>query len=164
MGLSLNATSLGHGPRWGTNLLTMWSRHSLNGYFHIICLWVVCPVFSPRAALMQALSEPSMLIFKIPFFKHYWLQELNKIHALWLPSQLLWGFIFFPVLPCMIVHLLPFSAMKAPSPPLEAWSIFFLSPISALPTYLEVASSLFLIVEFVLPVSRSISAVFRMIW
>lgn len=65
--------------------------------------------------------------------------------------------IHFPsVLPCVLVCLSPCSATVAPSPLRWPRSVSLPNCVSTLSTFFSVASSLGLVVEFVLPVLRSI--------
>lgn len=85
----------------------------------------------------------------------------TKISSSCFSSQWLWG----SFLGHISVHptLSGLSAIRARSPPQYPQSMSPPSHISALPTFLSVASSLPLVMEFVLSILRLISWIFRMI-
>lgn len=71
---------------------------------------------------------------------------------------------FFHMCSPVCSRLLPFSMTIAPSPLQWPPSISLPNFISTLSNFFDVVSSLPVVLEFVLPVFRSISGVFRMIW
>lgn len=110
----------------------------------------------------HAVSQSTPLTFRTPDFKSCWLQELMRFGLSYFPSQLLWGFVVpvhSPV--CQSVScrsLQPQLLLPAPVARIH----FSSKPHLCTPTFLSVAFSLALVVEFVLSVFRSISGVFRM--
>lgn len=66
----------------------------------LFALWVVCLTsLQEQDSTLQTVSQPSLLIFKFPGFKPYWLTELKKLGLSHSPSHWLWGnpLIHFPV-------------------------------------------------------------------
>ena len=151
----MNDASQGHALRRPNNLPAVCPRNTSDHCFHAICLWVVClPSLYEQCSALWVLSQPSALIFKTPGFKPCWLQELTKVSPSHFPIQWLWGNILH-VHSCVLLCNTPFSVTTAPSPPQQFGSISSLIHISAFPTFSNVASSLTLVVEFVLSVFRS---------
>lgn len=120
---------------------------------------VVCLLFQQdKCNVLLALSKPGPLTFKNPGFKTCWLQELTKFGPSSFPSQLLWEFISPIHDPCVLVCLLPSLRLWLPSYG-SGQNPFFFSPnwISVLPTFFDVASSIFLVMKLVPLVIGSIS-------
>ena len=150
--VSVNAASQGHPQRRANNLLTVCPRDSSDHCCHTVCPWIIClPSLQEQHSVSWALSQPSLLTFKTLGFKPHWLQELIKFSLSHFLSQCLWGSILLvhsPVgssLACASVQpWLPHSLPKHLGP------FSTLNHVSALPIFFGVASSLPLVVEFVL--------------
>ena len=105
----------------------------------------------------MALGQPSPLIFQTLGLKLCWLQKLIKISPLFFPAN---GFgemfsLWVPF-PVPSSGSLSASATLTPSPQ-QPWSLSAPNHVSILPTLFDEASSLPLVVEFVLSVFRLIS-------
>ena len=110
---------------------------------------------SPNA--LQVLLEPSPLTFRTPGFKPCWLPELTKCSSSYFSNPIAMGFHFPHALPS-----LPLLCNDGSLPTLVG-TIHFSPKLHLRTSYLfDVASSLPVVVEFFLPVFRSISGVFRM--
>ena len=128
----------------------MCPRCSSDCYFHALWLQVVCmPSLQIQSNALQAVSQSSLLNCKTSDFKHCWLPEVPKFSSSHFPRQLLWGFTF-PMYSPLVSLSLPCS-VAAVTP---QWPWFYSLPdcVSILSTFLDVAFSLHLVVEFVLPV------------
>lgn len=141
----------------------LFPRHFSDHSFH--CMFIDClPPFSLRqVSLGSILARPTDL-------SNYNLYTplVARSHEIWpfmLSKPMAVGVCFPPVLPCMLICLWPFSVTLALSLSQQPWqSVFLPNCISILPAFFSVASSLPLVVEFVLLIFRSVSGLFRMIW
>ena len=111
-----------------------------------------------------ALQELSTLTFKIPGFKPCWLAKAMKLLFAFQVNYC--GDSFSPCTPLCVSLSLALLSNCGSLPNIAATiqSISLPNPVTALRSFLVVASSLPLVVGFVLPVFRSISGIFRMIW
>ena len=126
--------------------------------FPPLCLCVV----SLPPLQEQALSQSYPLSFKTPGYKPCWFQELTKFRPSHVPSKLMWEFVSPCTLLCVSLSL--GLVCDCSSLPITAALICFSPKLRLLlTTFFIVASSLPLVVEFLLPVFRSISGVFRLI-
>lgn len=125
------------------------------------CISMKCfPEFSARAHnTLQALPDPNLLKFRTPGFKFSSLPELTKFGPSHFASQLLWVFI-----PCVcstmcyvsLTLLWDCSSLQWP------WSISLHNHVSILPSLIW--HLLYLLVESVFLIFRSIYGIFRMTW
>lgn len=141
------------------------SRYYLDHCFHAEYLWALGPAFSPRAGPVSSELSQSQTQWplKTPGFKPCWLEEFMKFGPFCFPGQLLCGFVF-PVHSLVLFVSHPFSATTVLSPPQLPWFVSLPKCVSAFTTFFDVTSFLPLVVEYVLPVFRSITGVFRISW
>ena len=123
------------------------------------------PAFSKGALQCLRGSTPATLwTAKTPVVEPHWLPKLTKISPSHFPNQAMALRKYFPcAFPFVLFSISLFSMTRAPSPPQHLQSISPPNHISTLPTFHEMASSLSLVVQFLLSVLRSISWVFGMI-
>ena len=146
--------------RWTSCSLSLLPWHFSNWWFYTISVQAVCHAVFLRTWLpniLWTLPELSWLIFKIPGFKSCWLWELMAFSPSCFQRQILWEFILsIPGLPYV------FFPSQAPFPPEQPWSVSLSNCVLILSTFFNVASSLPLVVKFVLLVFRSFSGLFML--
>lgn len=142
-------------PPAAHGLRIVYSRHFSNCCFYAVSQQAVYHAISLRVGAQIPLAlwgfpEPILLIFKIPSFKSHQLLEPTKFSLSYFQSQI-WRFVFPWGFPSVIVCFLP-SSMPWFSPSLSTQDGYN-SPLSLHPSYpLDVASSLPLLIKFVLPI------------
>lgn len=124
------------------------------------CCWTA---FSLRAAqYLQAFPEPSTVTLKLralsPTFS-----RCHEIQPLVLYKPIAMGVRFPCVLPCVLACLSSFSVTVALAPAQQPRSISLPSPVSILPTFFDVASSLPLLWSLFCKGFVSISGVLRLV-
>ena len=158
----MNAASLGHVPRKANNLpycvpqllLRLFSCCIFSGY-------LPCLLSKRSPKVLQTLQEPITLTLKLQTL-HSADYKNQEIQALLLSKPTTMEIHFPHVFPC-VTFCLSQNTTMASSLRHQPRSVSPPNHISTLPTFLSVASSPPLVVEFVLPVFRSISGVFKII-
>lgn len=127
---------------------------TLQTCFHTVSLRAVCPASSPKAAPMSSELSQS---------QEHWplkLQALNPTHCKnsqnscpFVFQAIVMGICFPCAFPCVIVYLSPFSVTVTPSLPQWAQSISLPSHVFTITSF-DVATTLSLVMESVLPVFR----------
>lgn len=117
------------------------------------CLLFESPAMPPRSKQADLYNSG---------FKPYWLAEVIKFGLSCFPSHLLWGFISLRALHASLLILTLFCNCGSLST-VAVMTFSLPNCMSALPTLFHVASSVPLVVEFVLPVFGSVCGVCRMI-
>lgn len=107
-GLSMNAASLGHTPKWANTPSTVCTC-ALQITVSMLNVQALFAFLLSKSSTMHFRLYPSPLTFKTLGFKLLWLQELTKNWPLWLYKSIAIEIYFSRVeLPCVLVyHLSP---------------------------------------------------------
>ena len=131
---------------------------------HTTCPQVTCLLSKGALQCLRGSTPATLWTAKTPVVEPHWLPKLTKISPSHFPNQAMALRKYFPcAFPFVLFSISLFSMTRAPSPPQHLQSISPPNHISTLPTFHEMASSLSLVVQFLLSVLRSISWVFGMI-
>lgn len=155
-GVSFKDTSHGHASRRVDNLSILWPRPSSDYCFCALCLHNFTYLISRSSSALSRLNaSQAPLTVRIPGFKPQWLQELTKVQPSCFSSQWLWWTLLL-VHSSMCLSLSLFLIHDHWSIP-SSVAMIHASPnyICTLFAFFEVASSLPLVVGFVLSVFRS---------
>ena len=148
------------------NLPSVWPRNSSDCCFHTIWLgFFACLLYRSSIVSTGLCPHQACWPLKLYTLSPSGCKKWQNLAPLIFHSNGLGKMFSLYVLLCAPPSLSPPSLWPWLSPhKCQPRSISLPDHISTLPTFFDVTSSLPLVVEFVLPVFRSISGVFRMIW